>query len=186
MLEMNEQFPDAVLDSIGKVLVLANDHGLKVAELKRLLRAKKVKKLKFNEEINVNSLVNNVIFRALWQLNKQKFHSHDLYFVSGEDAISTMLNLRTDKVVATIELNAETTKQLHNACLMKQELEKAVRMLESADEQHKAVVTMLKKLKRNSTLGSKSKKITSVVKDYAKTEIQNELQTIKNIMKPSW
>jgi len=144
MSEMNEQFPDAVLDSIGKVLVLATGHGLKVAELKRLLRATKVRKLKFRDALGVDMLVRTVIFKALWQLHRQHFNKHEIYFVSGDDAVSSMLNLRTDKIIATIELDADKTKKLHNACLMKQELEDSVQILESADEQHKKVMSFLK------------------------------------------
>jgi RNA polymerase-interacting CarD/CdnL/TRCF family regulator len=69
---------------------------------------------------------------------------------------------------------------------MKQELEESVQILESADEQHKKVVSFLKKLKRETTLGKTTNKISSVVKDYAKIEIQHELQTIEKLMKSSW
>jgi hypothetical protein len=186
MTALNDEFPDATLDAIGKVLVLASGHGLKIAELKRLIRAKTIKKMKYSDDLNIESLVCVVVSNALKQLHSPHRYSHDIYFVSGDNLASTMLHLRTDKTVATIELNSVNTKKLHNACLMKQELEYATNLFDSAEQQHKKIVELQKKHKRNTTLGKLSKRVGSLVKDYAKLEIQHELAAIEEVMSPSW
>jgi hypothetical protein len=186
MTLLNDEFPDATLDTIGKVLVLASGHGLKIAELKRLIRAQKIKKIKYSDELNIESLVCVVVSNALRQVHSPHRYSHDIYFVSGDNLASTMLHLRTDKTVATIELNAMKTKKLHNACLMKKELDIATNLFDSVEQQHKKIVELQKKYKKKITLSKLSKRVSSIVKDYAKVEIQHELAAIEEVMSPCW
>jgi hypothetical protein len=96
------------------------------------------------------------------------------------------LHLKTDKTIATIELNSAKIKKLHNACLMKQEFETALILFDNAEKQHKKVVDFQKKIKKTVSLGKLNKRIENLLKDYAKLEIQQELAAIEEVMSPCW
>jgi hypothetical protein len=186
MSSLNQIISEDDLNSIGKVLVLLQPHNLKIATIKRLTRASKVRELKFSKAVDVDrfvyALVNSYLLAKEINFNK----GFSVYAVEGAKASRTMLDMATSNVCATFVLDASNSKKLHNACRALVEIQTSKSLLSRAEVVHQELVEKLMKAKAKNKLDKETKKFESLVETYAAKEIQEQKKIIDACTVASW
>jgi hypothetical protein len=183
---MNDVFTDEQLN-VGKVLVLACGHKLKLAEIKRLTKATKVRKLKWSGNYDdVDTFVLSAMYKTISALGIDDLIGGDVYRVDGEDAVTTMLVLKTGSACKSVNLDAKNIKKLHNACLTKEGIDKARREMIRAIESHNDLSVMLTKQKMKNSVTKKTNALDKLIQGYADAELNATLGKIKEVMKNTW
>jgi len=183
---MNDIFTDEQL-SIGKVLVVGSGHNLKVSQIKQLIRANKVRKIKWSGIYNdVDTFVLSVMHKAISALDIDDLIGADVYRVDGDDAVTTMLVIKTGGKCKAVNLDAKNVKNLHNACLTKQDIDRAKRHMVNAIESHNELSITLTKQKIKNGVTKKTNALNKVIQGYADAELAITLEKIKGLMSSTW
>lgn len=183
---MNDLFTDEQLN-IGKVLVLAGGHKLKLAEIKRLTRATKVRKLKWSGNFDdVDTFVLSTMYKTISALGIEDLMGGDVYRVYGDNAVTTMLALKTGGACKSVNLNTKDIKKLHNACLTKQGIDKAKREMIKAIESHNDLSVILTKQMTKNSVTKKTNALDKLVRGYADAELDVTVGKIKEVMEKTW
>jgi hypothetical protein len=183
---MNEVFTDEQLN-VGKVLILAAGHKLKLSEIKRLTRATKVRKLKWSDKNDdIDTFILLTMYKTISALGNEDLVDGDVYRVNGVDAVSVMLVLRTGGTCTSVNLDATKIKKLHNACLTKQCIDKARREMLSALKSHNDLAVMLTKQKMKNSITKKTNSLEKLAKGYADDELELTIGSIKEVMANTW
>lgn len=183
---MNDVFTDEQLN-IGKVLVIGSGHKLKPAQIKKLIRAKTVRKLKWSGvHDDVDTFILSTMYKAVSALENHDLIGADVYRVEGDDAVTTMLTLKTGGKCKAVSLDAKSVKKLHNACLTKQEVDRAKRQMSNAIEIHNDLSVILTKQKMTAGIAKKTKAFDKLVTGYGDVELAATITKIKDVMTNSW
>ena len=183
---MTDIFTDDQL-SIGKVLVIGSGHNLKVSQIKQLIRANKVRKLKWSGNYDdVDTFVLSVMHKAISALDIDDLIGSDVYRVDGDDAVVTMLVIKTSGKCKSVNLDAKNVKNLHNACLTKQGIDRTKRQMANAIESHNELSIMLTKQKIENGISKKTNALSKVIQGYADAELATTLEKIKYVMSNTW
>jgi hypothetical protein len=183
---MDDVFTDEQLN-IGKVLVLAGGHKLKLAEIKRLTRATKVRKLKWSGNYDdVDTFVLSTMYKTISALGNNDLIGGDVYRVDGDDAVTTMLALKTGGACKSVNLDSKSVKKLHNACLTKQSIDITKREMIRAIESHNDLSVMLTKQMKKNSVTKKTNALDKLVQGYADTELDLTVGRIKDVMENTW
>lgn len=172
--------------NVGKILVLSCGHKLKVSEIKKTIRAKKVKKIKWTNYEDVDSFIWINVYEGIIYTKPEHSEYMDMYYVEGEEAVTTALRLKSDNVLASLDWDHHLIKGLHNARLTVASIEKAKHFLSIAKESHDELSEIIKQQKLSSSLMKKTKSLESIVKDYGDAELKLEIDKIENAMKNRW
>lgn len=171
---------------VGKILVLYRGHKLKVSEIKKITRAQKVKKIKWTNYEDIDSLIWINIYEGIVHINTDYSEYLDMYYVEGDEAVTTALRLKTDNVLASLDWNYQLIKDLHNARLTIDSIQKAKHYLSIAKESHDELCEILKQQKLSNSLMKKTKSLEAINKDYGDAELKLEMEKIENAMKNRW
>jgi hypothetical protein len=183
---MNDIFSDDQLN-IGKVLVIGSGHNLKLSQIKQLIRASKVRKIKWSGNYDdIDTFVQSVMYKAISALEIDEFFGADVYRVDGDDAVTTMLAMKTGGRCKAVYLDDKNVKKLHNACLTKQSIDRAKRMMANAIETHNDLSVVLTKQKIKNSVTKKTNALDKVVQGYADAELATTLEKIKDVMRNTW
>ncbi len=183
---MDDTFTDKQLN-VGKVLVLGSGHNLKLAEIKRLTRATKVRKLKWTGNYDdIDTFVLSTVMKALDAMKGNDFIGADVYMVEGATAVTTMLTLKVDKFCTSVDFDATRIKKLHNACLTKMSIDRAKRQMNEAISSHNDLSVMLTKQKIKNAVTNKTKALDKLINGYADAELNEAMEKINDIMGNSW
>ena len=186
MSKLDEVFPNEKLN-FGKVLILGDGHKLKLSELKKLTNAKKIRKVKWTAiETEIDTFLCIALTRAFNALGTMERTVFDFYYVDGDNASSSLLRLKTDKVIESINLNAKIVKSLHNNCHTKSLIEKAMASISRAFKNHIDLCDALNTQKIQTDLIKKTNALKKVAQSYGETEFENTLVNIKAVLKSSW
>jgi hypothetical protein len=183
---MDDVFTDEQLN-IGKVLMLATRHKLKLAEIKRLTRATKVRKLKWSGNYDdVDTFVLSTMYKAIYALDNNELIGGDVYRVDGDDAVTSMLALKTSGVYKSVNLDSKNIKRLHNACLTKQSIDNTKREIFRAIGSHNDLSVVLTKQMKKNSVTKKTNALDKLLQGYADTELNLTIDKIKDIMGNTW
>ena len=183
---MNDVFTDEQLN-IGKVLVLAAGHKLKLAEIKRLTRATKVRKLQWSGNYDdIDAFVLSTMYKSISALGIHNLIGGDVFRVDGDDAVTSMLALKTDAVCKSVNFDAKSIKKLHNACLTKQSIDIAKKQMMSAIDSHNDLSVVFTKQKLKNSITKKTKALDKLIQDYANSELNATVVKIREVMENTW
>lgn len=182
---MTDEFTDVELN-VGKLLVLGKGHNLKIADIKSHTSATKVKKLKPNKDIEIDTFVKLRLALALDVLGDTDGYQADCYYIDGVNAMSTVLRMLKIKVLATVEFDALSLKQLHNSVLRIHSIGLAQRAIAHAYECHQNAVEILVNSNPQNTFASNMNAIESLAKDYGVADYKFEYNKIVALMINSW
>jgi hypothetical protein len=183
---MKPIFTDEQLN-IGKVLIIGGGHNLPVAEIKRITRATKVRKLKWTDNENdIDDFIISTLYETLYVLNENSLEGGDIYRVSGINSITTFLALKISKPYRAINLEAKYMKILHNSWLTKQTIDTTRQCMKEAVEAHNNLELLLSKLKIKNSLTTKTKPINKLLSNYADNEMDYLTTEVKKIMADTW
>jgi uncharacterized protein YbcI len=178
-------FSDAVLNTIDRVLVLHEKETLTDSEIKKLLHATRVVELKNTNSEDLDSLICQVIAQALLHKSLNIYADFKVYTVKGRAVNSLMLTLKVTPV-ATLLLNADRIKKLHNACFTKRKLDDLLFRVKQVQTLHDDMVVFYSRRKIETTLPIKTSQIKELFQDYAKEEMLAEMAVINDVMKNRW
>lgn len=183
---MNEIFTDDQLN-IGKVLVIGSGHNLKLSQIKQLIRASKVRKIKWSGNYDdIDTFILSTMYKAISALEIGELIGADVYRVEGDDVVLTMLAMKTGGRCKSVNLDAKNVKKLHNACLTKQSIDRAKSSMANAVEIHNDLSVLLTKQKMKNGVTKKTNALDKVVQGYADTELAETLGKIKDVMSNTW
>jgi hypothetical protein len=183
---MDEMYTDEQLN-IGKVLVVGSGHKLKISQIKQLIRADKVRKIKWSGNVDdVDTFVLSVICRAIIALKIDDLIDADLYRVDGDGTAMTMLGIKTGGKCKTVNLDAKNIKRLHNAIFTKDRIDRAKRQMDRAIESHNDLSAILTKQKIKNGMKKKTNALDKIVQGYADDELAATLEKIKDVMSNTW
>jgi len=183
---MNDVFTDEQLN-VGKVLVLACGHKLKLEEIKRMTKATKVRKLKWTvEEDDIDTFVLATMYKTISALGRQNLIGSDVYRVSGDDAVTTMMTFKLGESCKSVNLDAMNIKKLHNACLTKQSIDRAKVHMANAIDSHNDLSVMLTKRKIKNSVTKKTNALDKLIQGYADKELNVTMGEIKEVMGRIW
>ena len=182
---MTNSFSNEELD-VGKILVLSNGHKLKATEIKKLTRAKKIKKIKWTDYEDIDSFIWINVYEGVVYTKPECSELMDMYYVEGEEAVTTVLRLKSDNVISSLDWDHNLIKDLHNARLTVDSIEKAKHFLSVAKESHDEICEILKHQKLPNSLIRKTKSFETIIKDYGDAELKSEMDKIENAMKNRW
>jgi hypothetical protein len=182
---MEDLFSNSSLNALDKVLVLDPTTTIKITEIKKLLRATRVRKLQNSYGDDLDSFICMLITRALYAQSRPSMPERNLYVVKGRSVSSALLALKVN-IVATLELNADRIKKLHNACLTKEALDGMLYHIKLLQQSRKPVIEILEQRKKKTDLIAKSKRLDTIFVDYGVKEVQEEMLVINDVMKNRW
>ena len=187
MTSMNDIYSDEVLN-VGKILAIQTGHKFKISEIKKSIRAKKVKKLKWNNMLydDIDSYVIKKIYEGMFNLDRTTSCDFDVYYVTGDDAVSTFLRLKTSLICLTLNWDADSIKRLHNACYTKNLIVNTQIQIGIAKKYHDDLLVTLDAQKFKHKLKSKSKSINKISSSYAEDELRVTMEIIKDKLKSVW
>lgn len=184
--KMNEIFTDDQLN-IGKVLVIGSGHNLKLSQIKQLIRAGKVRKIKWSGNYDdIDTFILSTMYKAISALEIGELIGADVYRVEGDDVVLTMLAMKTGGRCKSVNLDAKNVKKLHNACLTKQSIDRAKSSMANAVEIHNNLSVLLTKQKMKNGVTKKTNALDKVVQGYADAELAETLEKIKDVMSKTW
>lgn len=183
---MNDVFTDDQLN-IGKVLVVGSGHNLKMSQIKQLIRANKVRRIKWSGNYDdVDTFLLSVMYKAISALDIKELIGADVFRVDGNDAVTTMLAIKTGGKCISVNLDAVNIKKLHNACLTKQGIDIAKRQMAHAIQSHNDLSVMLTKQKVKNFVTKKTIALDKVMQGYADAELATTLEKINDVMSSTW
>lgn len=184
MATLNIQFPDEVLNKIGKVLLLSYGHGLDVSEIQRLTRASQVRLIDLENSTEVDRFVVYTCSRALKTL---EIHDDlDCYYIVGDDAVSSMLALRTDKFLFALKLDALTFKQLHNSSLLYHQINSLIFQMDVLKQMHLDVIANLTSIKIKNKISSKTNALEKIAAGYGVDDLERQRSSVRSLMTNRW
>lgn len=171
----------------GKVLVLDDGHKLTVAEIKRLTRATKVRRIKpISGFENVDSYVFKIVSMTLTTLNNNQGYRESIYHVEGDATVTSWLALKTDKIRMAVVLNVANIKRLDDAISTIHLLYAAKDAMESAVMAHEKLSEVLMKSNLPDSITAKTPALDAVALGYADAELQHGMDTIAAVLKNKW
>jgi hypothetical protein len=182
---MNKIYPDETL-KVGKILAIQEGHKLSIVDIKKITRAKKVKKLKWHDDIDVDSFIIRTIHSGIDALDESNQWNADVYYVTGEDAVSSMLRLKTSSQCFTVDWDDASVKKLHNACYTKLCIEMAKRSIEESIQYHEILLESFKTQKIKSNIDVNTKLFEKISEGYGDSELNVTLDKINELMKNVW
>jgi hypothetical protein len=182
---MNNEFANDELE-VGKLLVLAKGHKLKIADIKSHTNATKVKKLIPNKDIEIDTFLQSRLALALDKLGEIQGYQADCYYIEGTEAVSSIIRLLNINVLATVEFNAVSLKQLHNCILRLLSIELAQRAMAHAYECHSNANEILVNSMPQNTFASNLNVIQNLANNYGVAEHNLQYNKLVELMKVSW
>jgi acid stress-induced BolA-like protein IbaG/YrbA len=182
---MNDLYKDEELE-IGKILIVSDGHGFTVAEIKKITKSSKVKKQKLIKSPSVDSLLYQTIESALRAKHKKYIEPFNIYYIYGIKATSIFIRLKSDNVLGSISLDANSMKTLHNACHTHEVVGNAKFNLEMVKVKYDFASEVLAKQKKSNSLKRKNKALDKLLQGYGDAEISDAMTTIEQIMQNSW
>lgn len=179
---------DAELE-FGNILVMKESSKLKVADIKRLTRATKVKRIKPNgvDDAAVNTLYRNIQFACTeLKMYGDWFSFVKLYQMEGEIA-STMLSLQTSDFLAATCMTATNYKSLHNAVTIRMRVNPLKAMLTHLISENQKLLDLLAHKKdHKSHLAKAGKTLRKIDADYCSALSTECKEMMANVMKTVW
>lgn len=182
---MNSVYTDDELN-VGKILVLSRGHKFTINEIKKTTSAEKLRKFRFEPNGCANGFINVTLCRALRAIGIETNFDIDLYFVEGEGATSTLLRLKTDCVLRTLEVDSKGVKKLHNACVIKEQIDDVKHLLQKAKDAHNALSEVLTNYSKNNFIKDKENIFNLLTYGYAESELKEKQDEIEEMLKNKW
>jgi len=172
---------------LGKILILSEGHGLSVDQIKFDARADDVKELEWSGlDSDVDTFILKSIYGAILHIDGVYSNNLSVYYVKGENALSTFVRLKTSKVLGSISLDSSSVKKLLNAHKTKSAINSAKESLIISRDSHIDASEILSKQKKSNELEKLTVLIEKIVEGYGENEIKEEMRIIEEIMKDSW
>lgn len=187
MSDSLDNYTDEQLN-IGKILLLRKGIYLASAEIKKEVKAKKVIKLNLTKQTpsEMYGLVVNLIYQALLLMGVHDSNNINICFVTGDDANTSMMRLKRNNVYASIEVDAQSLKQLRRAIIAMEQLGKTMSSMANSIRLHNQLSELLTKQKLPNSILKKTKTLTKIAQGYGDAELQKAVDTINNFMKSTW
>ena len=185
MSNLSDVYNDEMLN-VGKILAIQKGHKLSILEIKKVINAKKVKKLKWNDGFDIDSFLLSKINEGSHALDDSDFISYDVYYVTGDDAISSFLRMKISSKCFTFNWNAKSIKILHNALHTKAAIDTAKNQMSRAKIFHDCLIESLNSQKLNNLVKKKTKSLEKILDGYGDEELLIAMGKIEAEMKNVW
>ncbi len=172
--------------NVGKILVLKIGHKLKVLEIKKLIKASKIKRVKWTGADDIDSFVWHSVLQGLVSCKNRSAPDLDIFYVEGDNPTTSFLRLKIDDVIASLEWNFVMIKELHNACLTMESLYITQHLLEELMDSHNKSSSILNQQNLPNSLEKRTKYLDKFIQGYADSEIDMALNKVENAMKDRW
>jgi hypothetical protein len=182
---MTNKLSDKELN-VGKILVLKMGHKLKVLEIKKLIKASKVKRVKWTGVEDIDSFVWHNVLQGLVSCKDRSVPDLDIFYVEGDNSTTSFLRLKIDDVIASLEWDFVMIKELHNTCLTLESMYLTQHFMEAVIDSHKKSSSMLNQQNLPNSLEKRTKYLDKFIQGYAKSEIDMALDKVRNAMKDRW
>ena len=172
--------------SVGKILVLEEGHKLTIAELKKNILAKKVKKIKWNSKYEYEIFILISIYSGLNIFDKSIERQFDVYYVDGDNAVSEILRLKSDAVRATLQLGANSVMLLYQCIIALSKIKDLRRYLKILEINHTELLEILNIQNLAKNMDVKTKLLSQLSEKYADAEIILMENNIKKLLQSTW
>lgn len=185
MSNLSDVYNDEMFN-VGKILAIQEGHGLSVLEIKKTIKAKKVKKLKWNDGIDVDSFLISKVNEGSHALDDSDFIDYDVYYVTGDDVVSTFLRMKISSKCFTLDWKDKSVKILHNALHTKARIDMAKSQMSMAKTYHDNLIESLNSQKLNNIVKKKTKSLEKILDGYGDEELSIAMDKIKDEMRNVW
>jgi hypothetical protein len=135
---------------------------------------------------DIESFIWHNVLQGLVYCKDRSAPDLDIFFVEGDNPTTSFLRLKIDDVVASLEWDSATIKELHNSCLTMESLYFTQHLLEGVMDSHKKSSSILNQQNLSNSLEKRTKYLDKFIQGYADSEIDMALNKVENAMKDRW